>query len=479
MSQALYRKYRSKNLEDVLGQEHITSILSRALKRGKIAHAYLLTGPRGTGKTSVARILAHEINQLPYTDESSHLDIIEIDAASNNGVDDIRDLREKARIAPVLAKFKIYIIDEVHMLSKQAFNALLKTLEEPPEHVIFILATTNADKLPDTILSRVQQFYFRPIAPGIISSHLINISKREGFTLEPDAADLIAERSNGGFRDSISLLDQLSGAIDESGVLDVDLVNASLGLSESELIDRLIDSYLTSDHQMAIRTLDNLYRDGADPKTIVDQLLSSLQKRLVDEPSLVELMVKLISISSSKRVDLQLLTALLSNETVSNSKSTPPPKITKKNEKKITPTAPKPANDVKPAPTEPLKENDKPLKNKSVIKKNSDKIPENFDWPKFLEQSKNLSMNLFGILSKSNYAYNDGELTLFVMTKFAQKRLNSASNMPLLHKAIQASQQAELTVIIKPSAKPPTDEKLAEVAEMMGGGVEVNLEEMK
>ena len=379
MSQALYRKYRSKNLEDVLGQEHITSILSRALKRGKIAHAYLLTGPRGTGKTSVARILAHEINQLPYTDESSHLDIIEIDAASNNGVDDIRDLREKARIAPVLAKFKIYIIDEVHMLSKQAFNALLKTLEEPPEHVIFILATTNADKLPDTILSRVQQFYFRPIAPGIISSHLINISKREGFTLEPDAADLIAERSNGGFRDSISLLDQLSGAIDESGVLDVDLVNASLGLSESELIDRLIDSYLTSDHQMAIRTLDNLYRDGADPKTIVDQLLSSLQKRLVDEPSLVELMVKLISISSSKRVDLQLLTALLSNETVSNSKSTPPPKITKKNEKKITPTAPKPANDVKPAPTEPLKENDKPLKNKSVIKKNSDKIPDNFD----------------------------------------------------------------------------------------------------
>ena len=173
MSQALYRKYRSLTLDDVLGQEHIVSILRRALEKGRVAHAYLLSGPRGTGKTSVARILAHHINQLPYDKESSHIDIIEIDAASNNGVDDIRNLREKSRIAPVTAQYKVYIIDEVHMLSKSAFNALLKTLEEPPEHIVFIMATTDADKLPATILRRVQQYHFHPITSSVIAAHLL------------------------------------------------------------------------------------------------------------------------------------------------------------------------------------------------------------------------------------------------------------------------------------------------------------------
>ena len=214
MSQALYRKYRSRRLSEVLGQEQVTAILARALAQGKIAHAYLLTGPRGVGKTSVARILAHEINHLPYDEQLTHLDIIEIDAASNNGVDDIRQLREKASIAPVSAPKKIYIIDEVHMLSKPAFNALLKTLEEPPAHVVFILATTDADKLPATILSRVQQFYFRPIAAEVIAGQLQMIAQHEGFSVTPEAAQLIAEQSQGGFRDAISLLDQLSPLAD-------------------------------------------------------------------------------------------------------------------------------------------------------------------------------------------------------------------------------------------------------------------------
>src|SRR6476620_3167321 len=161
MGKALYRKYRSRALKDVVGQEHVTTLLSNAIKSGKTAHAYLFTGPRGVGKTSIARILAHEINELKYDDESVHLDIIEIDAASNNGVEDIRDLRDRVQITPVSAKKKIYIIDEVHMLSKQAFNALLKTLEEPPEHVVFILATTDIDKVPETIISRTQRHTFR------------------------------------------------------------------------------------------------------------------------------------------------------------------------------------------------------------------------------------------------------------------------------------------------------------------------------
>ena len=187
MSQALYRKYRSKALADVVGQNHITDILTRALKSGRIAHAYLFTGPRGVGKTSVARILAHEINQLPYTDESNHLDIIEIDAASNNGVEDVRDLREKVQIAPVSASKKVYIIDEVHMLSKPAFNALLKTLEEPPEHIVFILATTDVEKLPATIISRTQRFGFRAISIDDAVRHLKHIAGEENITISDDA----------------------------------------------------------------------------------------------------------------------------------------------------------------------------------------------------------------------------------------------------------------------------------------------------
>ncbi|MEN9380090.1 MAG: hypothetical protein RJB15_1786, partial [Pseudomonadota bacterium] len=163
MGQALYRKYRSRSLDEIVGQDHVTSTLKQAIKQGRISHAYLLTGPRGVGKTSIARILAHEINELPYEDDSTHIDIIEIDAASNRRIDEIRELRDKVNIAPTSAKYKVYIIDEVHMLTKEAFNALLKTLEEPPAHVVFILATTDAHKLPETIVSRTQRFSFKPV----------------------------------------------------------------------------------------------------------------------------------------------------------------------------------------------------------------------------------------------------------------------------------------------------------------------------
>src|SRR5690242_12484870 len=208
MSQALYRIYRSKKLDEIVGQRHVTDILSRALKRGVVAHAYLLTCPRDVGKTSIARILAHEINQLPYEDETTHLDIIEIDAASNNGVEDVRDLREKVHIAPVSAAKKVYIIDEVHMLSKPAFNALLKTLEEPPEHVKFIFATTEIRKVPVTVLSRCQRFDLRRIDTEILSGHLAEIAGKEHIVIEAAALSLIARAAEGSVRDALSLLDQ-------------------------------------------------------------------------------------------------------------------------------------------------------------------------------------------------------------------------------------------------------------------------------
>src|SRR5512137_2557574 len=223
-AQALYRKWRSQSFDDVVGQEHITVTLRNALRDGRMSHAYLFTGPRGTGKTSTARILAKAINCLaedPATrpcnvcrictaiNEGRELDLIEIDAASNRGIDEMRDLREKIAFRPNEARYKVYIIDEVHMLTKEAFNALLKTLEEPPPHAVFVLATTEPDRVPETVRSRCQRFDFRRIGTNDIVKHLNDLVQREGRRAEPEALAAIARRSTGSMRDSISLLDQL------------------------------------------------------------------------------------------------------------------------------------------------------------------------------------------------------------------------------------------------------------------------------
>jgi DNA polymerase-3 subunit gamma/tau len=312
MSKALYRKYRSKSLDEVIGQKHITDILSRAISVGRVSHAYLLTGPRGVGKTSVARILAHEINKLTYDEDITNLDIIEIDAASNNGVEDVRDLREKVQIAPVSASKKVYIIDEVHMLSKAAFNALLKTLEEPPEHVVFILATTNAEKLPATIISRTQRFSFRPISIDDAFKHLAYIAKQEDIKVTDDALKLIAQRSDGSFRDSISLLDQLSSLVDavDNKTITTELIEDILGLAPSETIDQLLDAVESRNITQLVELLNRTFDEGVSSTVLVAQLTDNIRNQIADKPQLIPLLDALIDVTKSPQPQLKLLSVL-------------------------------------------------------------------------------------------------------------------------------------------------------------------------
>ena len=511
MSQALYRKYRSRSLDEVLGQDHVTNILRRALEQGKIAHAYLLTGPRGVGKTSVARILAHEINQLPYDEDASHLDIIEIDAASNNGVDDIRALREKAQVAPVSAPKKIYIIDEVHMLSRPAFNALLKTLEEPPAHVVFILATTDADKLPATILSRVQQFFFRPIPTDIMARQLMTIAEKEGFTIEADAARLIAERSRGGFRDGISMLDQLSALASTDKPLSASDVAQYLGLSATETLENLLELYQQRDAPGALNLLGELEKTGTDPVVLSHQLLSLLRARLHQRPELITLVKQLIEVDRHPHPDLKLLTIFMdgaggvvhkSSEAAPTSTASlkaaikPPVAISKSPAEKPEPpaaTSEAPAPAAQPAENSPKTIPKQEQTNDSADKTAADAAPAgsqpapdsppdstatDIDWDKIIVLAKEQSFAVATLLQKCGWQRDGNTLTLYAGNAFAKKKLDNAKNRPLIATIVQQVAGTELDIATIGQKAPPKDAELAKIAELMGGGEEVNLEEL-
>lgn len=301
MGQALYRKYRSRSLSQIIGQEHITQTLSRALKDGRISHAYLFTGPRGVGKTSVARIIAHEVNKLPYKDESIHLDIIEIDAASNRRIDEIRDLRERVNITPTSVKYKVYIIDEVHMLTREAFNALLKTLEEPPAHCIFILATTEAHKLPETIISRTQRFTFKPVSTEQAAEHLRMIAKKEGIKIDDSALKLLAQHGDGSFRDSIGLLDQLSNLGEP---ITSETVRFTMGIPPQSAVKTLLSCISTGDSRGCMQTLAQLREQGISAIAIANSLSAQLRIQITSSPADrwdLSLLKQLLEISISAR----------------------------------------------------------------------------------------------------------------------------------------------------------------------------------
>lgn len=285
MYYALYRKYRPRVFEDVIGQDHITQTLKNEVEHGHTAHSYLFTGSRGTGKTTCARILAkavnceHPINGDPCLtcdtcraiEEGSVLDIVEIDAASNNGVDNIRDLKEEANFMPASAKMRVYIIDEVHMLSAGAFNALLKIMEEPPEHVMFILATTEAHKVLPTIISRCQRFDFHRVDTQVIADYLLSITAKEGVALEKEAALTIAALADGGVRDAMSLLDQ---CISKSSDITVETVRDSAGLISDDYLFTLSEQISAHKANDVFATVAELSGKSLDPARLCEQLIS-------------------------------------------------------------------------------------------------------------------------------------------------------------------------------------------------------------
>lgn len=290
--QALYRKYRPQTFSDVVGQEHITETLKNELAEGKTVHAYLFTGTRGTGKTSCAKILANAVNCLNSNNgdpclecdackaalNNENTDIVEIDAASNNGVDNIRELREIISFAPASSKYRVYIIDEVHMLSIGAFNALLKTLEEPPEHVVFILATTEVHKLPATILSRCQRFDFRRIDNEKICARLQYVAKNEGLTLTDDAATLISAAADGGMRDALSILDLCASS---SKNIDEKIVENVCAMAGDEYLLELCDCIKAKDTQKALLMIDKLHNSSVDMLRLLSELISHYRDLMI------------------------------------------------------------------------------------------------------------------------------------------------------------------------------------------------------
>lgn len=463
MGKAFYRKYRSKSLSEVVGQSHITDALQAALKAGAISHAYLFTGPRGVGKTSVARIWAHEINQLLYSDdESSHLDIIEIDAASNRRIDEIRDLKDKVHTAPTSAKYKVYIIDEVHMLTKEAFNALLKTLEEPPAHVVFILATTEAHKLPETIISRTQRFTFRPVGEGAVIKHLAGIAKQEGIDIDANALKAIAEHGEGSFRDSISLLDQMRHSSQKVTELDI---NEALGIAPKALIDKTVQAVINNNRTAINAAINDVETKGVDTVMFAHQLSVAWRKCLLESGDFssqdLALLDELARVGSHPNpavaLDIALYRPLASNR---------PPIIQAEPKTQLqAETAPITEEEqsiksieyaIEAQPTEELEPMDELPPVDIAISTTASKS-EVAEWNQVLVELKKRHNTLYGIARMGEPTLADDTLTLAFAFPFHVKRIAEEKNRHLLEKLAHESLGKRLSIVAVKSggSRPP------------------------
>jgi DNA polymerase-3 subunit gamma/tau len=456
MGQALYRQYRPKSLEEVIGQEPITQTLSRAVATDQISHAYLFTGPRGVGKTSVARILAHAINKLDYTDDSTAIDIIEIDAASNRRIDEIRELREKAYVSPASAKYKVYIIDEVHMLTREAFNALLKLLEEPPRHVVFILATTDAHKLPATIISRTQRYPFRPIQTEDTIKALGNIAKKEKIEIDNQSLKLIAEHSQGSLRDATSLLDQARNYADHN-VITTDAISDLLGLPPTQALSALLSFMIQGgEASRLVRQLSDLYDQGYQASLIAKELGSELRNELIKKSSNLEaskalnLLSDLLDVLSSESPDRYLEIVLLKNldysqQTPLKAPSTPEPVQSEKLEQQT--------ENVELEIVEIKEEKPKAAKTKTKTLDLNDQL-----WSSILSSLKKQHNTLYGVARMAEPSLDkDGKLMLGFAFEFHRKRISDATNGKKLTNIIQdvTGHDVIIECYIKKDARPP------------------------
>ncbi len=477
MGQALYRKYRPRSVDEVVGQDHITTTLKNAIKSDNIGHAYLFTGPRGTGKTSVARILAHAVNGLTYEDEATHLDIIEIDAASNRRIDEIRELRERVHITPGSAKYKVYIIDEVHMLTKEAFNALLKTLEEPPAHAIFILATTEAHKLPETIISRTQRFGFKLVEKDKVISHLKSIARLENINIEDEALEMIATHGGGSFRDSIGLLDQVRGIgkkVTPKGIQEL------LGIPPISVAKEIIALLAAGDKKGLVEKLGQISEQGVLATQVAKQLAQYLRTCLIEDNNILEpsvatdLLKQLIEIPTSHDPSSLLEITLLSTAAPNRAQALHPVAPTSDASAKVAERTDLPDSKVADTPA-PAKTQPRP----SVVL--SEKL-----WQEALQQLKLKYNTLYSIARIAAPKFSGNELTLIVSFPFHQKRLNEIRNKQIVSDTV--GELAGTAVIVRceldPKYKPtnfynprpqlspnkPDDDALENISNIFGGG---------
>jgi DNA polymerase III, subunit gamma and tau len=492
MTKALYRKYRPLKLADVVGQDDTIRQLQTQLTNQKISHGYLFVGARGCGKTSVARIFAHEINHFDYQLEDNYVDIIEIDAAVFTMVENIRELRDKAMLAPTTGKYKVYIIDEIHMLSKNAFNALLKILEEPPEHIVFIFATTNPEKIPATILSRVQIFHFKLADKSIMQPFLENICQKEGINIEKDALSLLIEQGGGSFRDSLSILDQLSNLhADKSTLITTEEVSSALGVPKQVLIQELLANYEQENVDQIRSLVEELINQGNKAEGIA----TSLIKAIVQNPTAknLHLIEKLYAVNgefaSAKLIVALILDHFKAAPVAISAPSTPqiqatkPPVTTQtadavraqataetsiatgvpiaESAVPVTPAAPAapvtPAELAKPSIDPEIRERLIKISKSKLTEKIQERaeiqnqqvqaeamtIPEavvsgsgDFSAKGFLENIRNIAETLFVPLNKSYFTYKSNQLEIYPSAKVWFNILNSKNNLEVLRTAI-------------------------------------------
>jgi DNA polymerase-3 subunit gamma/tau len=508
---ALYHKYRPQTFKDLIGQDHVSQTLRHALESNKISHGYLFSGPRGSGKTTTARLLAKALNCLELKDgelcnnhcancilinKGQALDILEIDAASNRGIDDIRDLREHVKFAPNNLKYKVVIIDEVHMLTKEAFNALLKTLEEPPNHVVFILATTEAHKVQATILSRVQRFSFKRAPVEMLAKNLLNIAKKENIQLSPTGATLLGSLSEGSFRDSVTLLDQVSQGnkelIDESNIRNI------LGLSDNELVKTFFKQIENNQRHEALTTLDTFLNSGGDPGNFLNQAISFTREilRSNDNPKTLNWIEGLIKASEQLKVSplpslpLEIFiaeqTSFYSNEIDAIKKPSIDYKISEPlASPKLAKSSSIQETKDKSVKEELLKDEIKELETIAATEEKPAKVSASHPvsdfndqhWHQLIEELKKENTSLAAILKDSYFAGLDGNiLKIAVKFKFHSLKISDRKNRSIIEQTLEKLNGHQLSVncvvdpsFIKVEEKPKNDDLVLDALNVFEG----------